>query len=106
VPLYREEYADIHSVCVFCNGDATATLEEFQQRTLDGESPTETSLLAVNSTGEKEAPFRAQNSVLEFKKVNRNLEEDENIGAVVQRSTRTSTQRISALFNVPHKGIQ
>jgi len=67
VPFYRAEYADIHSVCVFGNSDATAALDEFRQGNLDGESPTDTCSLVVNSTGEKGSPFRVQNSVLEFK---------------------------------------
>ena len=74
-------------MCIFCNGDTTVALAEFLQLTLDDEIPTDTCSLVVSSTGEKGAPFRAQNSVLKFKKVNRNLEEDENFGAVVERST-------------------
>lgn len=57
-----------YTLCVrLCNSDATAALEEIRQGNLNGEFPTDTCSIVVNSTGEKGSLLRVQNSALEFK---------------------------------------
>jgi len=103
MPFSYEEYADMHFVYGFCNGNTTAAVEEYRlqyprRRIPDG--PVFTRVYHLREKGS----FPNVNRRAE-RQVQRNVEENENIIDMVQRSTLTNTRRVSARFCVPRMRV-
>ena len=99
-----EEYADMHFVYGFCNGNTTAAVEEYGLRYPRRRIPDRRVFTRVNQHLREKASFPSVNRHAE-RQVQRNVEDDEHIIDLVQRSPRTSTRRISARLRIPRMSV-
>src|SRR5215470_8490081 len=99
-----EEYADMHFVYGFCNGNTTAAVEEYRLRYPRRRIPDRRVFTRVHQHLREKGSFPSVNRHAE-RQVQRNVEDDEHIIDMVQRSPRTSTRRISARLRIPRMSV-
>jgi hypothetical protein len=102
--FFYEEYADMHFVYGFCNGNTTAAVEEYRLRYPRRRIPDRRVFTRLHQHLREKGSFSSVNRHAE-RQVQRNVEEDEHIIDMVQRSPRTSTRRISARLHIPRVGV-
>jgi len=95
-----EEYADMHFVYGFCNVNTTAAVKEYWQQYPCQRIPNRCVFTCVHQHLQERGSFPSVNHCAECQ-VQRNVEEDENIIDMVQRSPHTSIRRISVRSCVP-----
>jgi len=93
------EYADMKYDYGFCNGSATAAVEEHRQRFLMGRIPERTMFYKVFNTL-RECGTLPSAHVSSERARKQNMVEQENILGMVQRSPTTSTRRLAARIGV------
>ena len=94
----------MHFVYGFCNGNTTAAVEEYRLRYPRRRNPDRCVFTRIHQVLREKGSFPGVNRRTECH-VQRNLEVDENIIDMVQRSLRSSTRRISARFCVPRMRV-
>ena len=94
-----EEYADMHFVYGFCNGNTTAAVEEYRLRYPRRRIPNRRVFTSVHQHLREKGSFASVNRRSE-RQVQRNVEDDEHIIDIVQPSPRTSKRRISARLRI------
>jgi len=87
-----------------CNGNATAAVEEYRLRHPRRRIPDRRVFIRVHQHLRGKGSFLSFNSCAE-RQIQRNVKEDGNIINMVQRSSRTSTRRISARLCVPRMRV-
>jgi len=94
-----EEYADMHLVYGFCNGNTTAAVEEYRLRYPRQRIPDRRVFTRVHQHLREKGSFPCVNRHAE-RQVQRNVNDND----MVQRSPRTST-RISARLRIPRMSL-
>jgi hypothetical protein len=97
--LTNAEYADMLYVYGFCDGSATAAVEEYRRRFPMRRIPDRKVLSKAFSTL-RECGTLPSARVLSERARQQNVEEQENILEMVERSPTTSTRRLSARLGV------
>jgi hypothetical protein len=87
--FFYEEYADMHFVYGFCNGNTTAAVEEDRLRYPRRRIPDRHVFTCVHQHLREKGSFPSVNRHAE-RQVQRNMEDDEHIIDMVQRSPHTS----------------
>ena len=90
----------MHFVYGFCNGNTTAAVEEYPLRYLRRRIPDRRVFNRVHQHLREKGSFSSVNRHAE-RQLQRNVEDDEHIIDMVQRSPRISTRRISARLRIP-----
>ena len=93
------EYADMMCVYVFCDGSATAAVEEYRRRLPMRRFPDRRVFYKVFNTL-RECGRLPSDHVSSEQARKQNMEEQENILVMVQRSPTASTRRLSARIGV------
>jgi len=97
--LSHEEYADVYFGYGFCNDDATDALEKYRQRYPRRRIPDRHGFTRVHQYLGGKSSFPSVNRHAKHK-VQRIVEEKENVIDMLQRSSHSSTRRISARLSV------
>jgi len=95
----HDEYSDIMDVYGFCDGSATAAVEEYRRRFPMRRIPERRVFYKVLNTL-RECGTLPSDRVLSERAHKQDMEEQENILDMVQRSPTNSTRRLSARFGV------
>ena len=93
------EYCDMHFVCVFCNGNARAAVEEYQRRFPDRRIPSRGVFTRILQTM-RETGCLPSVAVQSEREVVRTINTRENILEMVQRSPRLFTRRMASRIGV------
>jgi hypothetical protein len=104
MPFSYEEYADMHLVYGFCNCNTTAAVEEYRLRYPQRRIPDRRVFTRVHQHLREKGSFPSVNRHAE-RQVPQNVEDDEHIIDMVERSPRTSTRRISARLRIPRMRV-
>ena len=98
------EYADMIYVYGFCDGSATAAVEEYHRRFPMRRIPDRRVFYKVFNTLREYGTLPSAHVSSERAR-KQNMEEQENILDMVQRSPTTSTRRLSARIGVSRKRV-
>ena len=93
------EYCDMHFVYGFCNGNARAAVEEYQNRFPDRRIPSRGVFTRIHQTM-RETGCLPSVAVQSEREVVRTINTQENILEMVQRSPRLSTRRMASRIGV------
>ena len=93
------EYCDIHFVYGFCDGNARATVQEYQRRFPDRMIPSQSVFTQIHQTL-RDTRSLPSVSLQSEREVVRTINTRENILQMVQRSPRLSTRRMASRIGV------
>jgi len=98
------EYANLIYVYGFCDGNSVQAVAKYQQRFLNRRIPTQRMFTRVYQTLRDTGTLPGVH-IAAKRDVNEDVDEDEGIVQMVQKSPHASTQRIARCLHVPHTRV-